>query len=88
MQNIHNIDGCDLEHWFVVMEPPPGDLDDPDVPREEIIDSYIKVLSKVVGRYNINYTISSSYVLSRTQMHLVSKRVFNTHDLFDPMIIG
>ncbi|KAG0544397.1 hypothetical protein BDA96_02G271900 [Sorghum bicolor] len=49
MQNIHNIDGCDLEHWFVVMEPPPGDLDDPDVPREEIIDSYIKVLSKVVG---------------------------------------
>jgi hypothetical protein len=53
------LDGCDFEHWFVVMQPPPGDPGDPDVPREEIIDSYIKVLSKVVGRYS-PYTITPS----------------------------
>ncbi|MCL7040076.1 hypothetical protein MKW94_007563 [Papaver nudicaule] len=37
-------DGCDYEHWFVVMEPPQGEPT-----RDEIIDSYVNTLSKVLG---------------------------------------
>ncbi|XP_044950122.1 multiple organellar RNA editing factor 8, chloroplastic/mitochondrial-like [Hordeum vulgare subsp. vulgare] len=43
------LDGCDFEHWLVVMEPPPGDGANPDVTRDEIIDGYIKTLAQVVG---------------------------------------
>ncbi|XP_066357167.1 multiple organellar RNA editing factor 8, chloroplastic/mitochondrial-like [Miscanthus floridulus] len=43
------LDGCDFEHWLVVMEPPPGDASNPDITRDEIIDSYIKTLAQVVG---------------------------------------
>uniref|UniRef100_A0A453RMV6 MORF/ORRM1/DAG-like MORF domain-containing protein n=1 Tax=Aegilops tauschii subsp. strangulata TaxID=200361 RepID=A0A453RMV6_AEGTS len=43
------LDGCDFEHWLVVMEPPAGDAANPDVTRDEIIDSYIKTLAQVVG---------------------------------------
>jgi hypothetical protein len=45
------LDGCDFEHWLVVMEPPPGDASNPDITRDEIIDSYIKTLAQIVGRY-------------------------------------
>ncbi|KAK6934164.1 hypothetical protein RJ641_034325 [Dillenia turbinata] len=38
------LDGCDFEHWLVVMEKPEGEPT-----RDEIIDSYIKTLAKVVG---------------------------------------
>ncbi|GMG98355.1 hypothetical protein Nepgr_000195 [Nepenthes gracilis] len=38
------LDGCDFEHWLVVVEKP-----DPQLTRDEIIDSYIKTLAKVVG---------------------------------------
>ncbi|KAK7244197.1 hypothetical protein RIF29_39015 [Crotalaria pallida] len=38
------LDGCDFEHWLVVMETPEADLS-----RDEIIDSYIKTLAQVVG---------------------------------------
>ncbi|CAH8358290.1 unnamed protein product [Eruca vesicaria subsp. sativa] len=38
------LDGCDFEHWLVVMEPPEGDLT-----RDEIIDGYIKTLAQIVG---------------------------------------
>ncbi|CAL9017019.1 unnamed protein product [Prunus brigantina] len=38
------LDGCDFEHWLVVMDPPEGDIT-----RDEIIDSYIKTLAAVVG---------------------------------------
>ncbi|CAN4075583.1 unnamed protein product [Withania somnifera] len=38
------LDGCDFEHWLVVMEKPEGDPT-----RDEIIDSYIKTLANVVG---------------------------------------
>ncbi|CAD5177635.1 unnamed protein product [Musa acuminata subsp. malaccensis] len=38
------LDGCDFEHWLVVMEPP-----DPALTRDEIIDSYIKTLAEVLG---------------------------------------
>ncbi|RRT82724.1 hypothetical protein B296_00006938 [Ensete ventricosum] len=39
------LDGCDFEHWLVVMEPP-----DPALTRDEIIDGYIKTLAEVLGR--------------------------------------
>ena len=39
------LDGCDFEHWLVVMEKPEGDPT-----RDEIIDSYIKTLAMIVGR--------------------------------------
>lgn len=42
------LDGCDFEHWLVVMEKPEGDPT-----RDEIIDSYIKTLSMVVGRFDL-----------------------------------
>jgi hypothetical protein len=64
-------DGYDFEHWLVVMVPPPGDPEDPDVLREEIIDSYIKTLSKVVGRYSL---IPSCPLDTHTQMHFASER--------------
>ncbi|XP_004489047.1 multiple organellar RNA editing factor 8, chloroplastic/mitochondrial [Cicer arietinum] len=38
------LDGCDFEHWLVVMEKPEGDPT-----RDEIIDGYIKTLAEVVG---------------------------------------
>ncbi|XP_008797096.2 multiple organellar RNA editing factor 8, chloroplastic/mitochondrial-like [Phoenix dactylifera] len=38
------LDGCDFEHWLIVMEPP-----DPSLTRDEIIDSYIKTLAQVLG---------------------------------------
>ncbi|KAE8713035.1 Multiple organellar RNA editing factor 8 [Hibiscus syriacus] len=38
------LDGCDFEHWLVVMEPPKEDAT-----RDDIIDSYIKTLAQVVG---------------------------------------
>ncbi|KAF5728054.1 hypothetical protein HS088_TW21G00197 [Tripterygium wilfordii] len=38
------LDGCDFEHWLVVMEKPEGEPT-----RDEIIDSYIKTLAMVVG---------------------------------------
>ena len=47
------LDGCDFEHWLVVMEPP-----EPNATRDEIIDSYIKTLAEVVGR-SISFSIST-----------------------------
>ncbi|XP_075487060.1 uncharacterized protein LOC142526499 [Primulina tabacum] len=38
------LDGCDFEHWLVVMEKPENEPT-----RDEIIDSYIKTLAMVVG---------------------------------------
>ncbi|KAJ6298171.1 hypothetical protein OIU76_019332 [Salix suchowensis] len=38
------LDGCDFEHWLIVMDKPEGDPT-----RDEIIDSYIKTLAQVVG---------------------------------------
>ncbi|KAK9150479.1 hypothetical protein Syun_008788 [Stephania yunnanensis] len=38
------LDGCDFEHWLIVMEKPEGE-----VSRDEIIDSYIKTLATVLG---------------------------------------
>nr|XP_043623798.1 multiple organellar RNA editing factor 8, chloroplastic/mitochondrial-like [Erigeron canadensis] len=41
------LDGCDFEHWLVVVEKPEGEPS-----RDEIIDSYINTLAKVVGTYD------------------------------------
>ncbi|XP_058107772.1 multiple organellar RNA editing factor 8, chloroplastic/mitochondrial-like [Magnolia sinica] len=38
------LEGCDFEHWLIVMEPPEGNPT-----RDEIIDSYIKTLAQVLG---------------------------------------
>jgi hypothetical protein len=38
-------DGCDFEHWLVFVDKPKGNPT-----RDEIIDSYIKTLAKVIGR--------------------------------------
>ncbi|XP_038984774.1 multiple organellar RNA editing factor 3, mitochondrial-like isoform X2 [Phoenix dactylifera] len=47
------LDGCDFEHWLIVIEPP-----DPSLTRDEIIDGYIKTLAQVLGRDGLNmYTI-------------------------------
>jgi hypothetical protein len=55
-------DGRDFEHWLVVMDSPPGNSGNPDVPREEIIDTYIKTLAQVVGRYEPPYHNSLHHV--------------------------
>lgn len=39
------LDGCDYEHWLIVMEFPK----DPKPPEEEMISAYIKTLASVVG---------------------------------------
>ncbi|PSR96397.1 Multiple organellar RNA editing factor 8 like [Actinidia chinensis var. chinensis] len=39
------LDGCDFEHWIVMMDKPEGDPS-----RDELIDIYIKTLAMVVGR--------------------------------------
>ncbi|KAI3958057.1 hypothetical protein MKW98_020699 [Papaver atlanticum] len=46
-------DGCDFEHWLILMEKPEGEPT-----RDEIIDSYIKTLSKVLGSMKI-YSVST-----------------------------
>ena len=38
------LDGCDFEHWLVVVDKPEGEPT-----RDEIIDGYIKTLSSVIG---------------------------------------
>ncbi|OVA09201.1 hypothetical protein BVC80_659g23 [Macleaya cordata] len=38
------LDGCDFEHWLIVMEKPEGEPT-----RDEIIDSYIQTLANVLG---------------------------------------
>lgn len=41
------LDGCDYEHWLIVMEFP----ENPKPSEEEMVDSYVKTLAKVLGRY-------------------------------------
>lgn len=53
------LDGCDFEHWLVVMEPPEGEPT-----RDEIIDSYIKTLAQIVGRFQFPPFVSVLHCLS------------------------
>jgi len=41
------LDGCDYEHWLIVMEFPT----DPKPTEEEMVEAYVKTLTAVVGRY-------------------------------------
>lgn len=43
------LDGCDYEHWLIVME-----YDDPKPSEEEMINSYVKTLATVLGRYQLD----------------------------------
>jgi hypothetical protein len=67
------LDGCDYEHWLVVMDKPEGDPT-----RDEIIDSYIKTLAKIVGRSN---PFPFSLCVSLFRFCLVQKCVFYIHSL-------
>ena len=40
------LDGCDYEHWLIVLE-----FSDPKPSEEEMINSYVKTLASVVGRF-------------------------------------
>lgn len=44
------LDGCDYEHWLVVMEFPT----DPKPSEEEMVNTYVKTLASLVGRYCCN----------------------------------
>ena len=39
------LEGCDMEHWLVVVDTP-----DQQLTRDEIIDGYVETLAKVIGR--------------------------------------
>lgn len=43
------LDGCDYEHWLIVLEFPT----DPKPTEDEMIDAYVKTLASVLGRYNL-----------------------------------
>lgn len=45
------LDGCDYEHWLIVMEFP----EDPKPSEEEMVNSYVKTLAQVVGRCAVNW---------------------------------
>lgn len=40
------LEGCDLEHWLIIMEFPK----DPKPSEEEMVNRYVKTLAEVVGR--------------------------------------
>lgn len=48
------LDGCDYEHWLIVME----FNEDPKPSEEEMIAAYIRTLTAVVGRCYNNFTSS------------------------------
>lgn len=43
------LDGCDYEHWLIVMEFP----DNPKPSEDEMVNSYVKTLAQVLGRFLI-----------------------------------
>ncbi|KMZ62304.1 hypothetical protein ZOSMA_476G00010 [Zostera marina] len=56
------LNGCDFEHWLVVVDAP-----DPNLTRDEIIQSYIATLGKVLPRVflkNLLFVISAMKIRS------------------------
>jgi len=47
-------EGCDYNHWLITMEFP-----DPKPSREEMIETYLQTLAKVVGRYDAKHILVS-----------------------------
>ena len=45
-------EGCDYNHWLITMEFP-----DPKPSREEMIETYLQTLAKVVGRYDAKHIL-------------------------------
>lgn len=41
------LDGCDYEHWLIVMEFP----DNPKPSEDEMVNTYVKTLAQVLGRF-------------------------------------
>ena len=54
------LDGCDYEHWLIVMEFPT----EPKPTEEEMVAAYVKTLASVLGRYA--RTIGASYLLQQS----------------------
>lgn len=95
-------DGCDFEHWLVVIEPLPGI---PEIPTSHERRSSTPT-SRPSPRSLEGTTLYHHVLLSRTQMHsasernglnpdreknqmhYASERTFKAHDLFDSVIIG
>jgi hypothetical protein len=42
------LDGCDYEHWLIVME----FSDNPKPSEDEMVNSYVKTLAQVLGRFH------------------------------------
>jgi hypothetical protein len=55
------LDGCDYEHWLIVMEFPA----DPKPTEEQMVDAYVKTLASVLGRY-VLWPIAASYSTNST----------------------
>jgi len=53
------LDGCDYEHWLIVME----FSEDPKPSPEEMVNTYVKTLAQVVGRWHICVYVSLVFVL-------------------------
>lgn len=53
-------EGCDYNHWLITM-----DFPDPKPSREEMIETYLKTLAKVVGRYVANRVPCSIWISRR-----------------------
>ncbi|KAE9458062.1 hypothetical protein C3L33_10034, partial [Rhododendron williamsianum] len=69
------LEGCDFEHWLVVVEKPEGDPT-----RDEIIDGYIKTLSEVVGRFDFLF-LSFDFVFVLFCFLLYSLNCFKWFDV-------
>ncbi|KAK1268404.1 hypothetical protein QJS04_geneDACA006410 [Acorus gramineus] len=60
------LNGCDFEHWHVVMRPPEGDPS-----RDEIIDGYVKTLAQVLGRFSPSFLKSHIFHSSSVSLFMV-----------------
>ncbi|KAK9152986.1 hypothetical protein Sjap_000466 [Stephania japonica] len=65
------LDGCDFEHWLIVMEKPEGEPS-----RDEIIDSYVKTLAMVLGSSVEQVYSLNSEEEARKSMYSVSTKYY------------
>lgn len=60
------LDGCDYEHWLIVMEFP----DNPKPSEDEMVNSYVKTLAQVLGRFHC-FRFFVSYLVSTLLFYFV-----------------